>query len=726
MSYLKTRILVVEDNLQDFIIFKEVLSQIRDFFIQIEHAETMQDTLQKLESNTYDIVFLDLFLPDSFGKETFQQVASIINAPVVILSGLSDKNIALEIVKEGAQDYIVKGEFDANLLEKAIVYSIERKKYQEQIEQSEKNHRAIFQSVGIAIGEYDYTELNEFLEQKKSSGVDVESILGGSLDEVLALRKKMKVLNLNQEALHLYGCNTLEEFIDRHESFYTNESIGYFKRAIRGIWEGEQEIEYELPHRTSGGAMIHTLKRWRFLGESGGVYKLLISTEDVTRIKQNEEKIFKQSVVMESIAKASTLLLEENDFRENVDKAMELAGTALNADAMIAYVYDMTDPEDVQYKVTGRWRLDDTVNMGVTDGAIGDYDAHGLIRSLENGIPIELYSSAANETLKKTLEERGIEQLVLAPIIVGEKLWGSLVIGNKKERPTDEHVFNGMMTLAGNIGSAHSMRDARSKLELMNEELEQRVDDRTFKMRQAIKELESFSYSVSHDLRAPLRAISGFSGALKDDYQEKLDETAQHYLNVICKGAGEMSQLIDDLLDFSRIGRKPVSFGEVDMQALVADVIKELSAQVPERNIVFKAESLLPCKGDANMIRQVLVNFIWNAVKFTAREEQAIIEVTSEAQDDMVAYQVKDNGVGFNMNYASKLFGVFQRLHPHEDFEGTGVGLAIVQRVVTRHGGRIEPYGEEGVGATFRFTLPSVEKEIEPELMKPSEVEFKL
>ncbi len=164
MSYLKTRILIVEDNLQDFIIFKEVLSQIRDFFIQIEHAEDLQSAIEKATESDFDIVFLDLFLPDSFGQESFIALRQVIKAPIVILSGLSDESIALDIVKQGAQDYIVKGEFDANLLEKTVVYSIERKKYQEILEESEHRYRTIIESVSIAIAEYDYSELHDYLE----------------------------------------------------------------------------------------------------------------------------------------------------------------------------------------------------------------------------------------------------------------------------------------------------------------------------------------------------------------------------------------------------------------------------------------------------------------------------------------------------------------------------------------------------------------------------------
>ncbi|MBM4278483.1 MAG: HAMP domain-containing protein [Deltaproteobacteria bacterium] len=239
------------------------------------------------------------------------------------------------------------------------------------------------------------------------------------------------------------------------------------------------------------------------------------------------------------------------------------------------------------------------------------------------------------------------------------------------------------------------------------DELEQRVRDRTAQLEAANKELEAFSYSVSHDLRAPLRAIDGFSRVILEDYTDKLDDEGKRYLNIIGSNTKKMGQLIDDLLLFSRLGRQELRASGIDMGKLAKAVSEELKLAVPERKLKFTINTLIPAQGDQAMIRQVFVNLLSNAVKFTRPKENSVIEVGGSNEGDENIYYVKDNGVGFDMQYVNKLFGVFQRLHSSEEFEGTGVGLAIVQRIIHRHGGRVWVEGKVNGGATFYFTLPN-------------------
>jgi signal transduction histidine kinase len=238
------------------------------------------------------------------------------------------------------------------------------------------------------------------------------------------------------------------------------------------------------------------------------------------------------------------------------------------------------------------------------------------------------------------------------------------------------------------------------------DELEQRVRDRTAQLEAANKELEAFSYSVSHDLRAPLRAIDGFSRIILEDYLDKLDDEGRRVLNVIRGNTKRMAQLIDDLLVFSHLGRQEIRISDVDMGKLAKNAFKELNLIIPERKIHFSIKPLSPIHGDQAMIRQVLINLLSNAVKFTRPKENATIEVGGGREGNENIYYVKDNGVGFDMQYVDKLFGVFQRLHSAAEFEGTGVGLAIVQRIIHRHGGRVWADGKVGEGSTFYFSLP--------------------
>lgn len=220
------------------------------------------------------------------------------------------------------------------------------------------------------------------------------------------------------------------------------------------------------------------------------------------------------------------------------------------------------------------------------------------------------------------------------------------------------------------------------------------------------KELESFSYSVSHDLRAPLRAIDGFTNILKEEYVNQLDDEAKRLLEIIMSNSRRMGQLIDDLLAFSRLGRVEINANEINMREMVQSVVQEIKNGVSAVSIVTEVDDLPKIKGDSSMLQQVWVNLVSNAVKYSLKKESIKIKIGSYKEDGEHVFFVQDNGVGFDMKYSSKLFGVFQRLHSIEEFEGTGVGLAIVQRVVSRHGGRVWAEAKLNEGATFYFTIP--------------------
>jgi len=236
--------------------------------------------------------------------------------------------------------------------------------------------------------------------------------------------------------------------------------------------------------------------------------------------------------------------------------------------------------------------------------------------------------------------------------------------------------------------------------------LDQALNEKNAELEAANKELEAFSYSVSHDLRAPLRAIDGFSRKLVDGYGERFDDEGRRLLQVVRDNAQRMGKLIDDLLVFSRMGRREITLQPLDMDAMVNGVADELRAAEPQRAIEFAFSPLPRAWGDAAMMRQVWVNLLGNAVKFTCRRRTAHIEVGGSAEGGELLYWVKDDGAGFDMQYADKLFGVFQRLHRQDEFEGTGVGLAISQRILHRHNGRIWGEGKPDSGATIWFALP--------------------
>ncbi len=243
---------------------------------------------------------------------------------------------------------------------------------------------------------------------------------------------------------------------------------------------------------------------------------------------------------------------------------------------------------------------------------------------------------------------------------------------------------------------------AQDQLNILNA----RLEEKTQALQEANKDLEGFAYSVSHDLRTPLRAIDGFSQQVLKRYEDKLDDEGQRYLNLVRDNTQKMSQLIDDILAFSRMGRQGMSMSEVNMEGLAREVFEELMHTVNGRDLTVEIKPLPPAHGDLAILRQVWVNLLANAIKFTRHKPAAAIQVGSYAEGQENVFFVKDNGAGFDMQYAEKLFGVFQRLHSAEEFEGTGIGLAIVKRIITRHGGRVWAEGKVNKGATFYFALP--------------------
>ncbi len=323
----------------------------------------------------------------------------------------------------------------------------------------------------------------------------------------------------------------------------------------------------------------------------------------------------------------------------------------------------------------------------------------------------EKKANSTNEVSTKTPEGHvSVQRHISLPILFQGEVIGLFQVANKETDYTEADVRT-LETIAGHVAyllNARLLRErAQAALRQLNAELEQRVRDRTAELEAVNKELESFAYSVSHDLRAPLRHIQGYGEMLTTATDGQLSDKARRYLKTIADASVEMGQLIDDLLAFSRMSRIEMNETRVQMDGLAQDAIRGLGMATQGRNIVWKIAPLPQVMGDPSLLKQVLANLVGNAVKYSRERDPAEIEIACAGEEDgRVILFVRDNGAGFDMQYAHKLFGVFQRLHRTDEFEGTGIGLATVRRIVARHGGRTWAEGEVDKGAKFYFTLP--------------------
>ena len=507
-------------------------------------------------------------------------------------------------------------------------------------------------------------------EEMRGSRDELETILGGVADGITAQDPSGRLVYANEAAARISGYPTAQEmlqaapqdFLRKFELFDESGSPFPVDRLPgRLSLRGESSPETLLCFReVATGEERWLVVKARPVFDQEGRIRLAINVfRDVTERKWAEEVRTRLAAIVESSDDAI------------LSKTLEGVITSWNSGAEKLYGYSAEEAVGRPVTILVPPELPDEIPE--------------ILSKLRRGEKIEHF-----ETVRVSKDGRRLDiSLAISPI-------------------TDSAgKITGASTIARDITER---KRTEEEIRLLNERLEQRVRQRTAQLQEANKELESFSYSVSHDLRAPLRHISGFAQMLQKRMEASLDETGRRHLSVIMESADRAGDLIDDLLAFSRMGRAQMRYASVDMNRFVREVVDDLRLETNGRSIDWKIGELPVVQGDPSMVRVVLTNLLSNAVKYTQNRDEAIIEVGSERAEDRTVFFVRDNGVGFDMQYVDKLFGVFQRLHGAEEFEGIGIGLANVRRIVQRHGGHVWAEGVVGRGATFYFSLPLVER----------------
>jgi PAS domain S-box-containing protein len=474
--------------------------------------------------------------------------------------------------------------------------------------------------------------------------------------------------------------------------FYAPESVAIISKAVQGAIEEGHPFDEELELITAKQNRIWVRAVGKGYLENGKIARISGIFQDITARKKAESLKAIQGELAQILSGKIDLM---DAFSALLDAAIQLSGMDCGG------VYAMDEQ-------TGCLDLVITKNLSadfIRNSSHYEASTPNAAILMTGGPIYTTHSNLGNWNTGPS----DLGALAILPLVASGTVIGCLKVGSFASAEVPEAVREPLETLASRV----SMVLARIKSDMAITGLNKELSDKSAELEATNKELEAFSYSVSHDLRAPLRHLTGFVALLEQKGTLGLDEQSKHYLQIISGSARKMGELIDDLLSFSRMGRGEMMKQRVDMMQLSQEVIAEVSKDIPPaRTIDWRIGELPTVSGDRAMLRLVLVNLISNAVKYSSQIEAPVIKVDSlRPSEEGCTIFVRDNGVGFNMKYVDKLFGLFQRLHSSEEYEGTGVGLANVRRIIGRHGGRTWAEGELNKGATFYFTLPQ-DKEI--------------
>jgi PAS domain S-box-containing protein len=550
----------------------------------------------------------------------------------------------------------------------------------------------------------DITERTRSEAALRESEEKFRTLFENAGDAIFSMEAEL-FMDSNARALEMFGCQSREQFVGHPPYEFSpalqpdgRSSLESAMEKISAAMAGQPQF-FEWMHRKLDGTPFPAEVSLNKV-EPGDKVLLQAIVRDISERKQAEQLLFWEKNAMELISSPGSL----SELLEGVTRGLEMQAPGALCSILLL------DDDGVHLRHGAAPSLPDAYNRAIDGVAIGTGVGSCGTAAHENRqvIVSDIASDPLWVNYRELALEHGLRACWSTPIAGSEgKTLGTFAIYYRVPRQPVPAELELITRLTHITRMAIERKRADEKILALKTNLERRVEERSSELRAANKELEAFTYSVSHDLRAPLRAIDGFSRIVVKNHAEQLNDEGRKMLGMIRSGAQQMGRLIDDLLSFSRVGRQPLEQVVIDMNELVRAVFDDLAGHEPGRNLQLDLQPLPAAYGTLSMIRQVWVNLISNAIKFTKACPVAKIEIgAGNDEDGNPIYRVKDNGAGFDMVHIGRLFGVFQRLHSMEEFEGTGVGLALVKRIVERHGGQIRAEGEVNCGATFSFTLP--------------------